>query len=284
MLTLSLIIPVYNEEHHIRACLEAIAAQTVAPTEVIVVDNNCTDGTISIVKEFSFVRVISETKQGRGHARNAGFNAARGEIIGRIDADSLLQPNWVETVIGHFTQNNSLAGLTGLGITPFIPLTVMPKNTFMTRSYYWYVHAYFGTITMWGANMAVRKSAWHQVKELVCLDDAQVHEDQDIALHMAGKSMLIQQMNDVLVVSLNQSFRYLPKMLYYARLAGYTRRFHRKLGNIPVPQSIRISLMRRLGSLLYSLPASIYALIVGVLFLPLDFIMVTIVKDKHWFD
>lgn len=50
MLTLTLVIPVFNEEHQIKGCLDAVASQTVMPDEVIVVDNNCTDRTIEIAQ------------------------------------------------------------------------------------------------------------------------------------------------------------------------------------------------------------------------------------------
>jgi glycosyltransferase involved in cell wall biosynthesis len=90
MRNISIVIPVYNEAERIAACLESIAAQTVTPLEVIVVDNNSTDATVSIARSFPFVRVITAKCQGVIHARNRGFNAARGEIIGRIDADTRL--------------------------------------------------------------------------------------------------------------------------------------------------------------------------------------------------
>jgi len=97
-LTLSIIIPVYNEQSHLKTCLESIAWQTEPPDEVIVVDNNSLDNSVEIAKEFSFVKVITEKRQGVLWARNKGFNKATSEIIGRIDADSILSENWCENV------------------------------------------------------------------------------------------------------------------------------------------------------------------------------------------
>ncbi|HEY5667999.1 MAG TPA: glycosyltransferase family A protein, partial [Candidatus Saccharimonadales bacterium] len=94
--SVSIVIPAYNEERHLRACLQAIAKQTIQPLEVIVVDNNSTDRTAQVAREFPFVRVVSEHRQGRVFARNAGFGAAKGEILGRIDADIILPSTWVE--------------------------------------------------------------------------------------------------------------------------------------------------------------------------------------------
>ncbi len=121
MLSLTIVIPVFNEEHHIKACLESIACQTIAPTEVIVVDNNCTDRTIEIAEKFNFVRVVSEKQQGRGYARTTGFNAVKTDIIGRIDADSRLDSTWVEEVISVFEAREDVTGVTGIGRVSFLP-------------------------------------------------------------------------------------------------------------------------------------------------------------------
>jgi len=284
MLKLSLIIPVYNEEHHIRGCLDAISRQSEMPDEVIVVDNNCTDRTIDIAKTYDFVTVIAEPKQGRAHARNAGFNAAKHDILGRIDSDSLLSRNWVETVKRHFASDNQLSGLTGLSSTPILPLLRWPKSTLFSRTYYWNVHGVFGTITTWGATMAVRKNSWEMVKNDVCLDDKKAHEDQDIALWMASKSQKIIQANDVRITAYNQSFRYLPKMLYYIKLRNQTKKRHLELGNLPAPENLRFPMFQRIGSFSLSIPALIYGILVGIVFLPLDWLMIKVVKSKTWFD
>src|SRR5579885_2998873 len=139
-LTLSIVIPVYNEEHHIKACLDAIATQTVKPDEVIVVDNNCTDNTVKIAKTYSFVKVVPEPVQGRTAARNCGFNTATCDIIGRIDADSILLPNWVERVLVDFS-DPTVSGVTGLGKTRVLLGARAWYSTFWSRVYFWTVHS-----------------------------------------------------------------------------------------------------------------------------------------------
>ena len=185
-LRLSLVIPVYNEEHHIRACLEAVQKQSVAPFQVIVVDNNSTDNTAEIARSFSFVTVIEEKRQGRGWARSAGFDASKGEIIGRIDADTRLARNWVEFALAAFQKNSALMGITGLGRASLLPRTGLIRGKFWSRAYYWVVHSTFHTITMWGANMALRRSAWIAVSDDVCNDDDIVHEDYIFSTHQWG--------------------------------------------------------------------------------------------------
>ena len=284
MLKLSLIIPTFNEERHIKACLDAVKNQTVKPHEVIVVDNNCTDKTLEIAEQYDFVKIVKESRQGRGYARNAGFNAATGDVLGRIDADSQIHDTWVERVLRHFGEDAELSAVTGLSYTPVVPILKWPKSTFFSRAYYWHVHGFFGTVTTWGANMAVRKTAWNYVKDDVCLDDKAVHEDQDIALWLAGKSLIIRQTNDLHCTAYNQSFRYLPKMLYYIRLRSNTRIYHLKAGNLPAPEAVRISNVHRIGSYMFSVPVLFYGLILGIIMLPLDWYMVQIRKNIDWFS
>ena len=228
----SLVIPVFNEEKQIVGCLESVAKQTVLPDEVIVVDNNCSDTTIALAKRFPFVSIIKEQKQGRGHARSAGFDAASGEIIGRIDADSRLEKHWVERVKARFEKDAEIMGLTGIGTTSFLPGITFLRSTLFSRSYYWFVHAEFRTITMWGATMALRKDAWLKVANKVCRDDSVVHEDQDVSLWVAANGGKIVQDNSVRISTSGQTYRYLPKLIHYQRLFKSTKKLHAENGNL----------------------------------------------------
>ena len=114
--SLSIVIPAYNEENHLRACLDAIARQTVMPDEVIVVDNNSTDKTAEIAREYPFVKVLKEKRQGIVYARNRGFNAANSQFIGRIDSDTRLPRDWVGRVKCFYDDEKHLEeALTGGG-------------------------------------------------------------------------------------------------------------------------------------------------------------------------
>ncbi len=283
-LTLSIVIPVYNEEHHILHCLLAIQRQTVLPYEVILVDNNCTDATIDIATKFSFVKIIKEPKQGRGWARTTGFGAARGDIIGRIDADSRMAPNWVEVVIDNFTNDQSVQGITGIGSTSLLPRLGKVFGTFWSRAYYWIVHGRFRTITMWGANMALRRSAWEAVGSDVCNDDAQVHEDQDISLCMAAKGLKIVQNNRMLIRTKGQSYHYLPKLYAYWRLRERTYALHEGKGTFISPKLHRIPLIKVLPGMIAAGILSVPFVILSIALLPLDKVMLALGRQKSWLD
>src|SRR4051794_22812903 len=89
----SVIIPAYNEEGFIGACLHSLANQvTDVGYEVVLVDNNCRDQTVecaSAAADGLDLRIVRECVQGRGAARRAGFAAARGQILLSGDADTV---------------------------------------------------------------------------------------------------------------------------------------------------------------------------------------------------
>jgi glycosyltransferase involved in cell wall biosynthesis len=176
----SIVIPVYNEAERIHDCLQAIADQSVAPFEVIVVDNNSTDGTGAIARAFPFVTVLHETHQGVVYARDRGFNAARGEIIARIDADTIIAENWVDTLITLFA-DNSLDLVTGSVSVREIGAAQLASRVDL----FWrrYLHRRLKTrVGLQGANMALRRRVWQTVRAQVCHERG-LHEDFDLGLH-----------------------------------------------------------------------------------------------------
>jgi glycosyltransferase involved in cell wall biosynthesis len=182
-LTLSLVIPVYNEERHLKACLEAIKRQSVRPFEVIVVDNNSTDASMTIAAHYRFVTVVKEKKQGIVFARNAGFNAAHGDIIGRIDADSIIPPHWAERVL-KFYENpaHHNEALTGGGY--FYNIRTRRFNSWLLSQLAFRMNRFIvGFYILWGSNMAFPRVQWQKVRSSVCHDDF-IHEDLDLAIHL----------------------------------------------------------------------------------------------------
>lgn len=190
---LSIVIPAYNEEHHLKACLDSIAAQTEMPDEVILVDNNSKDDTAKIAKTYPFVRVVTEKQQGVLFARDRGFYEAKGELIGRIDADSRLARDWVEQIHLAYAAKPEAAAFTGdcyFYDFPFPAFKGVAKavHHFM---YYTMQRVISGTHILWGSNMVVTKAAWDAV-EADCIRDRQdVHEDIDLSLRMHDKKLLV---------------------------------------------------------------------------------------------
>lgn len=188
-ISVSIIIPVYNEESHLRGCLESIDKQTVMPEEVIVVDNNSTDKTVKVAESFAFVRVVHEKKQGVLFARDRGFNSTKADIIGRIDADSVLSPDWVEVVKGYFSLHKDVGAITGDCYFYDFPTKSVFKIIHHTI-YYWLQKIISGTEILWGSNMAIRRNTWEGVRDL-CLKKTDVHEDIDLSLRLQDQDIEI---------------------------------------------------------------------------------------------
>ncbi len=180
---ISIVIPVYNEAAHLAACLEAIAAQSLKPYEVIVVDNNSTDNSRLVAERFPFVRVITEPQQGRVHARNRGFNAARGDIIARIDGDTVLPSDWLEQIADFYAEpNHASQAFTGGAYFYNVrwPQAVAWLYNFMAFDFN---RLLIGHATLWGSNMAITHVQWQAVRTSTC-DQAGIHEDLDLAMHL----------------------------------------------------------------------------------------------------
>ena len=229
-LTLSLIIPVYNEERYIGDVLDAISSQIVKPDEVIVVDNNSTDKTIEIVKKYKFVKILHEPRQGRAYSRNTGFNYASGKILARIDGDSILALDWIERVKNTF-KTESIGGISGLGKTQVVPY-LKYTSTFWSRIYYLDSESYFMMPLLQGAAMAITKQTWQAVRNKTCNDDLLVHEDIDISILINGKGYAIKKDPSLQFSMDGRSFLYLPKVIEYALRRRKTKRLHKQKGSL----------------------------------------------------
>jgi len=97
----SVVIPCFNVAKTVSDTIASVAAQTMRDLEIIAVDNNCTDDTVALLSKLAVceprLRVIKEPVQGLSAARNGGIRAARGEYIALLDADDLLDANYLES-------------------------------------------------------------------------------------------------------------------------------------------------------------------------------------------
>lgn len=165
---LSFAIPAYNEQEHIGRCLDSIVREMkksghTNDVEIIVVDNASTDRTGERAGRCALVRVVKESRKGLLFARQAGYEAATGDIIANVDADTMLTPGWIETVFREFSRDENLVALSGPHI--YYDLTVFER--FLVALFYrigfilhlvnhYILHA--GSMLQ-GGNFVLRKSA-----------------------------------------------------------------------------------------------------------------------------
>lgn len=109
----SIIVPCYNEELYIAKTLESLCQQTIKERfEIIVINNNCTDNTESIAKQYK-VKVVNEERPGVCYARQAGVNVAKGSIIVSTDADTVFDKDWLLKIDNEFNKNKDLVAVCG---------------------------------------------------------------------------------------------------------------------------------------------------------------------------
>ncbi len=97
MKTISVIIPCYNHAATIGRCLESIFAQTIAPFEVIVVDDGSTDALDAALASFlGKIKLVRQANSGGPAARNRGFRESTGDLVMFCDADAFLRPDALE--------------------------------------------------------------------------------------------------------------------------------------------------------------------------------------------
>jgi cellulose synthase/poly-beta-1,6-N-acetylglucosamine synthase-like glycosyltransferase len=94
MPSLSVVIPAYNAERTLGRVLESLAAQDPPVEEVLVVDDGSTDGTAALAERYGVTLVRPRQPGSAGGARNAGWDAAGGDVVVFLDADAVPGENW----------------------------------------------------------------------------------------------------------------------------------------------------------------------------------------------
>jgi glycosyltransferase involved in cell wall biosynthesis len=213
---ISIVIPAYNEQDYIANCLQAISLQSDKPDEVIVVNNNSTDNTVKEALKFEFITLINEPKQGLFFSRETGMNLATGDILCRIDADTIIATHWVKEVRKSF-KDQTISAMTGPLEYYDMPL---PKIAGYIDNKIRKFIASTGYAFLSGSNMAIRKNDWVNIKDDLC-NDGEL-EDIDIALHLIdeGKTPLYNEKMQATISS--RRFEDKPKD-FFEYIGGHTR-------------------------------------------------------------
>ncbi len=115
---ISVIVAAYNESRTLRECLKSLESLIYpGEYEIIVVDDGSTDDTPVILNEFSDIQVITQPNKGLSAARNAGIEAATGEITAFTDADCFADPDWLYHIVIAM-ERDSVVGVGGPNLTP----------------------------------------------------------------------------------------------------------------------------------------------------------------------
>lgn len=160
---ITVIATVLNEGENIRRLMESLAAQTLAPDEVVIVDGGSSDNTVAVLREYADrlpLRVLVEPGCGISAGRNRAIAAATHDIIAATDAGVILDRNWLdkitrplrddpalEVVAGFFRVDPRSVFEAAMGATAFPLVDEIDGETFLPSS----------------RSIAFRKAAWQTV-------------------------------------------------------------------------------------------------------------------------
>lgn len=155
---ISVVVTAYNEEKYIRNCLTSVLNQTIQyPYEVIVCDNNSSDNTYTIIKSFPVIPVQEKNKS-YVSALIKGVHMAKGTYVAITDADTIVHPQWLSSIMEAFKKNPNVVGVGG----PFY----FYDGPLILRTFVRFVNALYPrllTASLCGMNMAFRKTVYQNI-------------------------------------------------------------------------------------------------------------------------
>ncbi len=185
MSRISVVIPALNDAVMLEECLRALAGQTRPADEIIVVNNGSTDDTAQVARAGG-ARVIDEPRRGIFPATAAGFDAATGDILARLDADSVPPADWLARVEAAFLENPELSAVSGPGdFYGSGPLVRWVAETLYIGGYVWFVGLMLGHPPLFGSNLGLRTSVWRELRDRVHSDRRDIHDDFDLSINLS---------------------------------------------------------------------------------------------------
>lgn len=159
MVRISVVVPAHNEEEVLPACLAALRSQSISEFELIVVDSASTDRTGEVARAHG-AQVVRVERPGLARARQAGFEAASGEIVATTDADSQPPPDWLARLGAALADPEVVGVYGGLRLDGRGPWVRAAEGFFLL----WQISNHFlGRPLFCGPNFAVRKQAFEEV-------------------------------------------------------------------------------------------------------------------------
>ena len=185
MTTISVVIPCYNDAAFLENCLAALARQHRAADEVIVVDNASTDASAEVALAGGS-RVVRAPQRGIWPAAAAGDDAASGDVIARLDADSVPPADWLARIESALAESPRTDMVTGPGdFYDCSPLVAWLGGTFYIRGYFFWTLFWLGHRPVFGSNFAMRREVWLEARLRVHRDRDDIHDDLDLSLNLS---------------------------------------------------------------------------------------------------
>lgn len=223
---ISVIIPCLNDARLLARCLDSFTTQLLPADEILVVDNGCTDNSAAIARAAG-ARVITEPRRGITWATRSGFNAATGDILLRVDADTVAGEDFIRHL--HHTWATALQtpGRKVVGVTGSARFDIPGRRGEIAT--FCYLGAYrrsvgsaLGHHPFFGTNYSIRSQWWREINQTVDFSDTYVHEDMHLSFAVRADETIWYQ-PDLLLQMDDRALHGLRQMLV---------RFHRGIHTI----------------------------------------------------
>jgi cellulose synthase/poly-beta-1,6-N-acetylglucosamine synthase-like glycosyltransferase len=207
-LSVSIIVPCYNEGENIEKCIKSLLASKYKFKEVVVVDDGSTDGSSAIIQRYASLGLIKYVKRrsrgGPAKAINAGVNVSSGQVIGIIDGDSYVEDDWIGKIAEHFKDLDVIAvgGPLASANKSFWERCSFILDNILCRSR-------FSVIEFPGSNLAVRREVLMKLN----LFDEEMEVGEDLDLNIRLRNYLKEARGKMVFDENLIVFTYYPKGL-----------------------------------------------------------------------
>lgn len=204
----SIIIPAWNEEIGIKKTIQSVMSSTYKNIEIIVVNDGSTDGTLyrvnKLVKAYrrnwSKIKIINQTNQGKANALNNGIRASQGGVIVTIDADSYLEKHALKRLVASLGNNkyDVAIGQIQVGNTK----SLVESIQFFEYMFGFHLkrsqHVFSSIYIFPGALTAVRRSV---IEDVGYFEDYSSTEDLDLSMKIKAKGHKVAYVEDAICIT-----------------------------------------------------------------------------------
>ncbi|WP_218221566.1 glycosyltransferase family 2 protein [Nesterenkonia sp. Act20] len=200
--TVSVVIPVKDDSRVLAICLAALENQTRPAEEIIVVDNASSDDSAATARAHG-ATVIGCPEPGIPAASAAGYDAAAGDLILRLDADCVPPASWIQEMVAAFADQPEVAAATGPSRFIDGPALIRPPLIAVYLfTYRCFSFPALGHLPLFGSNLAMRRDAWQAVRLEVHRDDPEIHDDLDLSFHLGERHRLVRVRGEPMGISM----------------------------------------------------------------------------------
>lgn len=245
---ISIIVPIYNVEQYLSACIESVINQTYENLEIILVNDGSTDSCAEICENYSRkdsrIQLIHKENGGLSDARNIGFENSTGNFISFIDSDDIIAPNFCEKMLQIVLKYD--ADIVECNFMKFdaeeMPSYHFNNEKFLEKTYHT-ENALQLLMTEQIKQMACNKMFAQKVLQGINFEKNKKHEDEFWTYQVIGNSKGVVKINDVLyfyrqnptsIMGTNYNISRLDGLLALKERIIYMKNYFPKVENIAI--------------------------------------------------